>query len=121
VMEIKSLIDPRPVPSPLVQSPWFVMLTEPQQDLTTVCRLHELGLEHYVPLLRRRVKTGRIGRNGQKVTRVIAKPTFPGYSFLRTVVSPVARVAHDHEVAASNPATATKSVRCCCPNVMQYG
>lgn len=64
---------------------WFVMQTEPQQDLTTVWRLHELGLEMFVPVIRRRVKTGRIGKNGHKVTRVIAKPMFPGYGFLRTV------------------------------------
>lgn len=62
---------------------WFVMLTEPQQDLTTVWRLHELGLEMFVPVIRRRVKTGRIGKNGHKVTRVIVKPMFPGYGFLR--------------------------------------
>ncbi|SHJ71037.1 Transcription antitermination factor NusG [Bradyrhizobium lablabi] len=63
---------------------WYVVQTEPQQDLTTVWRLHELGLEMFVPVLRRRVKTGRIGKNGHKVTRVIAKPMFPGYGFLRT-------------------------------------
>jgi len=67
------------------ESPWFVMLTAPQQDLTTVWRLHELGLEMFVPVIRRRVKTGRIGKNGQKVTRVIARPMFPGYGFLRTI------------------------------------
>jgi transcription antitermination factor NusG len=59
------------------------MLTEPQQDLTTVWRLHELGLELFVPVVRKRVKTGRIGKNGHKVTRIIAKPMFPGYGFLR--------------------------------------
>jgi transcription antitermination factor NusG len=74
-----------PVPSPLDTTPWFVMLTEPQQDLNTVWRLHELGLELFVPVLRRRVKTGRIGRHGHKLTRVIAKPMFPGYGFLRAV------------------------------------
>jgi transcription antitermination factor NusG len=66
-----------------IPKPWFVMLTHPQQDLTTVWRLHELGLELFVPVVRRRVKTGRIGKNGHKVTRVIAKPMFPGYGFLR--------------------------------------
>jgi transcription antitermination factor NusG len=64
---------------------WFVIETEPQQDLTTVWRLHELGIELYVPVIRRRVKTGRTGKNGQKMTRVIAKPMFPGYGFLRTI------------------------------------
>ncbi len=66
-------------------SPWYIMLTQPQQDLTTVWRLHELGLEMFVPVIRKRVKTGRVGKNGQKVTRVIAKPMFQGYGFLRTV------------------------------------
>jgi transcription antitermination factor NusG len=84
VQEMQKLIDPKPVPSPIMESPWFVMLTEPQQDLMTVWRLHELGLEMFVPVIRRRVKTGRIGKNGHKVTRVIAKPMFPGYGFLRT-------------------------------------
>jgi hypothetical protein len=80
---MQKLIDPKPVPSPIMESPWFVMLTEPQQDLTTVWRLHELGLEMFVPVIRKRVKTGRVGKNGHKVTRVIAKPMFPGYGFLR--------------------------------------
>ncbi len=83
MQEAQSLIEPQPAPP--IESPWFVMLTAPRQDLTTVWRLHELGLEMFVPVIRRRVKTGRIGRNGQKVTRVIARPMFPGYGFLRTV------------------------------------
>src|ERR1700738_2990494 len=83
VQEMQKMIEPKPVPSPIMESSWFVMLTEPQQDLTTVWRLHELGLEMFVPVIRRRVKTGRIGKNGHKVTRVIAKPMFPGYGFLR--------------------------------------
>jgi hypothetical protein len=83
MMAVKELIDPQPVTAPIIDPPWYVMLTEPQQDLTTVWRLHELGLEMFVPVLRRRVKTGRIGKNGHKVTRVIAKPMFPGYGFLR--------------------------------------
>jgi hypothetical protein len=81
---VKDLNDPEPIAPPMTDPPWYVMLTEPQQDITTVWRLHELGLELYVPVIRHRVKTGRTGRNGQKVTRVIAKPMFPGYGFLRT-------------------------------------
>lgn len=71
------------------EKPWFVVLTHPQQDITTVWRLHELGLEMFVPVIRRRVKTGRIGKNGHKVTRVIAKPMFPGYGFLRMTADDV--------------------------------
>lgn len=78
------------VAPPIVEKPeplgdpdaWFVMEIEPQQDLTTVWRLHEIGERPFVPVVRRRVKTGRIGRNGQKTTRIIAKPMFPGYGFL---------------------------------------
>lgn len=84
-MAVQKLVDPQPIPAPEIDAPWYVMLTEPQQDLTTVWRLHELGLELFVPVLRRRVKTGRTGKNGHKVTRVIAKPMFPGYGFLRMV------------------------------------
>jgi transcription antitermination factor NusG len=83
MMAVQELIAPQPIPKPITDAPWFVVLTQPQQDITTVWRLHELGLEMFVPVIRRRVKTGRIGRNGHKVTRVIAKPMFPGYGFLR--------------------------------------
>lgn len=83
MMAVKELINPEPIAPPMTDPPWYVMLTEPQQDLTTVWRLHELGLEMFVPVIRRRVKTGRIGKNGHKVTRVIPKPMFPGYGFLR--------------------------------------
>jgi transcription antitermination factor NusG len=83
MMAVQELNDPQPVPTPIVEAPWYVMLTEPQQDLTTVWRLHELGLEMFVPVIRKRVKTGRIGKNNHKVTRIIAKPMFPGYGFLR--------------------------------------
>lgn len=91
MIAVKELIDPQPIAQPIPDAPWYVMLTEPQQDITTVWRLHELGLEMFVPVLRRRVKTGRIGKNGHKVTRVIAKPMFPGYGFLR-VGAPLAAV-----------------------------
>jgi hypothetical protein len=83
MMALQQLVDPQPVAAPIPQAPWFVVLTQPQQDITTVWRLHELGLEMFVPVVRRRVKTGRTGRNGHKVTRTIAKPMFPGYGFLR--------------------------------------
>lgn len=83
MIAVQELNDPKPVQNPVPEAPWFVMLTQPQQDLTTVWRLHELGLEMFVPVIRRRVKTGSIGKNGHKVTRVIAKPMFPGYGFLR--------------------------------------
>jgi transcription antitermination factor NusG len=65
------------------QERWFIILTEPQQEILTVWRLHELGLELFAPVVRRRIKTGRIGKNRQPVTRVIAKPMFPGYGFIR--------------------------------------
>lgn len=76
----------------MIEAPWYVMLVQPQQDLTTVWRLHELGLELFVPVLRKRVKTGRTGKNGHKVTRVVAKPMFPGYGFLRSSGAPMVSV-----------------------------
>lgn len=84
MMAVQQLSDPQPV-VPALDPPWYVMLTQPQQDLTTVWRLHELGLEMFVPVIRKRVKTGRIGKNGHKVTRIIPKPMFPGYGFLRMI------------------------------------
>jgi len=74
---ITELNDPQPI-----ELPWYVVLTAPQQDIPTVWRMHREGLEMYVPLLRKRVKTGRV-HNGVKLTRVIARPMFPGYGFLR--------------------------------------
>lgn len=83
MMVVKELIDPQPIVTPATDAPWYVMLAAPQQEIPTVWRMHELGLELFVPVQRRRVKTGRIGKNGHKVTRVIPKPLFPGYGFLR--------------------------------------
>lgn len=65
------------------ESDWFVVLTEPQQALQAVYRLHEMELELFVPVIRRRVPTGRRGKNGHKVTRIMARPMFPGYGFVR--------------------------------------
>jgi hypothetical protein len=50
--------EPRP---PIDEDFWYVVLVEPQQEVTTVWRLHEQGRELYVPIIRRRVKTGRVG------------------------------------------------------------
>ena len=65
------------------ESDWYVVLTEPQQAIQAVYRLHELELELFVPIIRKRVPTGRRGRNGQKVTRIMPRPMFPGYGFVR--------------------------------------
>jgi len=67
-----------------VTDPWYVILTTPQQQFKAVERLHDQGRELYVPWLSKRVPTGRTGRNGQKITRLIGKPMFQGYGFLRT-------------------------------------
>lgn len=83
MQEIQALIEPQPLASPDIPSPWYVVLTVPQQEIPLVWRLHELGLELYTPIVRRRVKTGRIGRHGHKLTRVQPRPMFPGYGFVR--------------------------------------
>lgn len=67
----------------MTNDPWYVVLTQSQQAIQAVWRVHELGLELFVPVIRRRVKTGRIGRDGRPVTRTIPKPMFPGYGFVR--------------------------------------
>lgn len=71
---------PRP---PIDEDFWYIVLTEPSQEVTTVWRLHEHGHELYVPIIRVRVMTGRTGRKGHKVTRLIPRPMFPGYGLIR--------------------------------------
>lgn len=69
---------------PIEEDDWLVVLLEPQQEIPTTYRIHEDDhKELFVPIIRRRIKTGRIGRNGQKVTRIIPKPMFPGYGLIR--------------------------------------
>src|ERR1035437_4663450 len=85
MQEMQKLIEPKPVPSPIMESPWFVMLLAPQQELKIVGRLHELGLELFVPWLRERIKTRAFAKAGHRITCVIVRPMFPGYGFLRTI------------------------------------
>jgi transcription antitermination factor NusG len=68
---------------PIDEDYWYIVLVEPNQELPTVWRMHDEGKELYIPSVRKRVKTGRTGKNGHKVTRVIAKPMFPGYGLMR--------------------------------------
>lgn len=63
-------------------SPWYVVLTEPQQEVPSVWRCHLLGLELFSPVLRRRVRTGRV-HNRHAITRLVVRPMFPGYGFIR--------------------------------------
>lgn len=71
---------PRP---PIEEDFWFVVLIEPQQEVRTIWRLHETGRELFVPVIRRRVPTGRRGKNGHRVTRILPRPMFPGYGLIR--------------------------------------
>ena len=66
---------PRP---PIDEAFWFVVLIEPQQEVPTMWRLHEHGRELFVPVIRRRIPTGRKGKNGHRVTRIIPRPMFQG-------------------------------------------
>jgi Transcription termination factor nusG len=65
-----------------MSSPWLVVVTEPQQEYPTVWRCHLLGLEVFTPVIRRRIRTGRV-RNGHHITRLVARPMFPSYGFVR--------------------------------------
>jgi transcription antitermination factor NusG len=62
--------------------PWYVVLTGSQQEITTVWRLHLLGIEMFTPVLRRRIRTGRVHR-GRQITRLVVRPMFPSYGFVR--------------------------------------
>jgi len=62
--------------------PWYVVLTGAQQEITTVWRLHLLGLEMFTPVLRRRIRTGRVHK-GRNITRLVVRPMFPSYGFVR--------------------------------------
>jgi transcription antitermination factor NusG len=69
--------------SAIAEDVWYVVLIEPQQEIQTMWRIHETQRELFVPIIRKRIKTGRTGRNGQKVTRIIPRPMFPGYGLIR--------------------------------------
>lgn len=65
-----------------MSSPWYVLITDPQQEIPTVWRIHLLGLELFTPVIRRRIKTGRV-HHGHAITRVVARPMFLSYGFMR--------------------------------------
>lgn len=65
-----------------VPASWHIVQIQPQQEVTTVWRMHELGLELYSPIVRARIPTGRRTPQGRQVVRVAPKPMFPGYAFL---------------------------------------
>lgn len=62
---------------------WYVVLTEPQQEIQTVWRMHELGLELYVPIVREKRSTNKKDKHGRKVVVLKPRPMFPGYGFVR--------------------------------------
>ena len=66
----------------MTPSLWYVLIVGPQQEIPTVWRVHLLGLELFVPVIRRRVKTGRVHK-GRHITRLVARPMFPSYGFIR--------------------------------------
>lgn len=65
------------------ESPWYIVLTEPQQEITTVWRMHELGLELYTPIVREKRSTQKKDIHGRKIIVMRPKPMFPGYGFVR--------------------------------------
>jgi len=74
------------------ESPWCVVLTELRQELQNVWRLHELGLELYVPIVRERRATKKKDVHGRKIVVLHPRPMFPGYGFLRTVGRSMAEI-----------------------------
>lgn len=75
--------EPAPERIPVDEDFWYIVLVEPNQEFSTVWRLHEQGKELYVPMIRRRIPTGRTGKNGHKLTRIRPRPMFPGYGLVR--------------------------------------
>lgn len=62
---------------------WYVVLTEPQQEIPTVWRMHELGLELFVPIVREKRSTNKKDKHGKKIVVLKPRPMFPGYGFIR--------------------------------------
>lgn len=71
--------------SPVIpdDGPWYVVLAEPQQEIPTVWRMHELGLELYVPIVREKRVTNKKDKHGRKFVVMKPRPMFPGYGFIR--------------------------------------
>ena len=91
----------------MTPSPWFVVVAAAQQEITTVWRLHLLGLEMFVPVIRRRIRTGRVRQAG--ITRLVARPMFPSYGFIRQSARSTPK--RSSPWAACVPSCATKAVR----------
>lgn len=83
----------RPSPPPALSAPihhmkqtdedWLVVLTETQQAMPAVYRIHELGLELYCPIVRERRSLPKKDQFGKKLIVHKPKPMFPGYAFLK--------------------------------------
>lgn len=74
------------------ESDWYIVLTQPQQEIVTVWRMHELGLELYTPIVRERRPTQKRYKNGQRVCVLRPKPMFPGYGFVRAMGASISEV-----------------------------
>lgn len=74
------------------ESDWYIVLTQPQQEIVTVWRMHELGLELYTPIVRERRPTQKRDKNGQRICVLRPKPMFPGYGFVRVTGASIAEV-----------------------------
>lgn len=74
------------------ESGWYIVLTQPQQEIRTVWRLHELGLELYTPIVRERRPTQKRDKNGQRICVLRPKPMFPGYGFVRAMGASISEV-----------------------------
>ena len=74
------------------ESDWYIVLTQPQQEITTVWRMHELGLELYTPIIRERRSTSKKDRFGRKIVVLKPRPMFPGYGFVRVTGASISAV-----------------------------
>lgn len=67
---------------------WYVLLTEPMREQIAVARMHEIGLELYVPIVRKRVPMRGRNAAGHRLMRTVPRMMFPGYAF--TLAGPAA-------------------------------
>lgn len=84
-----SAISSKPVPMSHSALPkdadgrWHIVRIDPQLEVTTVWRVHELGKELFTPMIRERRATRKRDKNGQKICELRPKPMFRGYGFIR--------------------------------------
>lgn len=61
---------------------WFIILTEPQREITAAANLYARHFAAFAPSIKKRVPTGRKDQSGKKEMREREYAMFPGYIFV---------------------------------------